>query len=243
VHDEAANANLEALFNQSWLLTHDIITAVRCHYGEEIALIFGFYDLANRALIPPALCGVLVYSLRFLPNASEHAAIALAGPLYGAFMVLWGAVLLMLWKHERARLVHAWGVSSFVSASYERPQFECWHDAATGNPRFYPPWRRHAKRLLSMGVTLLQVGVLATLTALLYVHYVTSTEFLTGLSRKFWASGVNGLLYGALVMGLELYIFRAVSERLTEFENYRTQSEHEASLVFKVRTLLSSDLT
>ena len=71
-------------------------------------------------------------------------------------------------------------MSSYEERSYERPQFECWHDAASGNPRHYPQWRRTAKRLVSMVVTLLQVCVLVGLTALIYVQYVTSTEYFEG---------------------------------------------------------------
>ena len=58
-----------------------------------------------------------------------------------------------------------------------------------------------------------QVLFLGTLTILIYVQYVTSTEFLTGLARKFFASGVNTLLYGSLVMGLELAVFRHISNQ------------------------------
>ena len=66
------------------------------------------------------------------------------------------------------------------------------------------------------------------------VQYVHSTENLTGLARTFFASGVNGALYGLVIMGLELTIFGVISKVMTEFENYRTQLEFESSYVFKM---------
>jgi len=73
-----------------------------------------------------------------------------------------------------------------------------------------------------------------TLTLLIYVQYVTSTEFFTGLTRKFLASGVNSLLYGFVIMVLELGLFRHISGLLSEFENWQLQSEYESAYVFKV---------
>ena len=66
------------------------------------------------------------------------------------------------------------------------------------------------------------------------VQYVHSTENFSGLMKTFLASGVNGALYGLGVMGLELFIFAIISRTMTEFENYRTQSEFERAYVFKM---------
>jgi len=66
------------------------------------------------------------------------------------------------------------------------------------------------------------------------MHYVNATESYVGLQKTLLASCLNGLLYGTLIMGLELGIFGAVSLALTRFENYRTQSEFESSYVFKM---------
>ena len=66
------------------------------------------------------------------------------------------------------------------------------------------------------------------------MQYVHSTENFTGLTKTFLASGVNGALYGLGVMGLELFLFGAISRVMTEFENYRTQSEFERAYVFKM---------
>ena len=54
----------------------------------------------------------------------------------------------------------AWRVEHFEGRDFERPEYECWHNASTGQARYYPGWRRNAKRMLSMLVTLLQTGVL-----------------------------------------------------------------------------------
>ena len=66
------------------------------------------------------------------------------------------------------------------------------------------------------------------------MQYVHSTENFSGLMKTFLASGVNGALYGLGVMGLELFIFALISRTMTEFENYRTQSEFERAYVFKM---------
>ena len=41
-------------------------------------------------------------------------------------------------------------------------------------------------------------------------------------------------MYGSIIMGLELLLFGAISRNLTEFENYRTQSEFESAYIFKM---------
>ena len=128
----------------------------------------------------------------------------------------------------------AWGVAHFEPRSFERPQFECWHNASTGEGRYYPEWRRTAKRALSLLVTLLQTLFLTVLTLLIYLHYVNAVESYTGIQKTLIASALNGLMYGAIIMGLELLLFGAVSRVLTEFENYKTQSEFESAYIFKM---------
>ena len=60
--------SLQQWFSDSWLLSDPKLTAVRGHYGEEVAFIFAYYDLKNRALLPVAVVGVVVYALRFVPG-------------------------------------------------------------------------------------------------------------------------------------------------------------------------------
>jgi len=140
----------------------------------------------------------------------------------------------MLWRRRRAELQVAWGVEHFEGRSFERPQFHCWHNASTGEPRYYPEWRRTAKRAMSLLATLLQTVLLIFLTILIYLHYVNAVEYYTGIQKTLIASALNGLMYGLIIMGLELLLFGAISRVLTEFENYRTQSEFESAYVFKM---------
>ena len=72
---------------------------------------------------------------------------------------------------------HLWGVEFFQEPTFERPTYECWHDASTGDPRHYPAWRRNVKRCVSMVVTLLQTGVLVLATLALCTPHATLRTF------------------------------------------------------------------
>ena len=86
----------------------------------------------------------------------------------------------------------AWGVKHFEPRSFERPQFQCWHNKSTGEQRYYPEWRRLAKRALSLLVTLLQTVFLVFLTLLIYLHYVNAVEYYSGLKKTMIASALGG---------------------------------------------------
>jgi len=235
VHDTDFNRRLERslAWDNLWLSDAQL-ASLRSHYGEEIAFYFAFMDLSNRALLPIALLGPLVFAVRFLARQYGSPVYAALLPFYAAAIVLWGSYFLMLWQRRRAELQVAWGVKHFEPRSFERPQFQCWHNKSTGEQRYYPEWRRLAKRALSLLVTLLQTVFLVFLTLLIYLHYVNAVEYYSGLKKTMIASALNGLMYGSIIMGLELLLFGAISRNLTEFENYRTQSEFESAYIFKM---------
>jgi hypothetical protein len=235
VHDWDLNRRMESsLFWDHFFLSEAQLARLRSQHGEEVAFYFAFCDLSNRALLPVAMVGPVVLAVRNIARQSGSRVYAVLEPFYAAALVLWGTYLLMLWRRRRAELQVAWGVEHFEGRSFERPQFHCWHNPSTGEPRYYPEWRRTAKRALSLLATLLQTVLLIFLTLLIYLHYVNAVEYYTGIQKTLIASALNGLMYGLIIMGLELLLFGAISRVLTEFENYRTQSEFESAYVFKM---------
>ena len=185
LHDRDFNQKLHESFKKSWFLSEAQLTAVRGHYGEEIGFIFAYYDMKNRApqagvnpdrtlstasfsilrshhavgmCVPVAAIGVVVSVLKYVPGVAGSKSLVVLQTAFGLTMVLWGAAVLVLWNRRKTHLQHVWGIQHFAGRrSYERPEFECWHDPATGNPRYYPVWMRNAKRTLSLFVTFLQV--------------------------------------------------------------------------------------
>jgi len=242
------------LSRERHLSTRDL-TIVRNHYGEELALYMAFMNTYNQTLLPFALLGALVFVVcLFLPGSYTSNYTYLA-PLYCVCMVIFAALLQMLWAHENQRLRYDWGITDYTSADYVRPEFKGekqWDFVRQRLAYEFPEWKRSLKiRPISFFVVFLMTLLLMVVTFALYMQLQDSLEnpnpiydfdvlyWLFGGAlevplRMVLGSGLNGILYGVLIMVIYMTFFQAVAHQLTRLENYRTEREFHDNYVLKM---------
>ena len=90
LHDHAFNRRWLRSWAGSWALTDKDLTAVRDHYGEEVAFYFAFVNFYIAWLVPPAAVGLIV-AWTAGPYAMAHA----------AFNLAWSAFFLVYWRRRQ----------------------------------------------------------------------------------------------------------------------------------------------
>ena len=168
-------------------------------------------------------------------------------PLYALFVSLWVTGFLESWKSAEATMAMRWGMSDFKTYEQNRPQFvgREIHSPVTGMPEVYFPRREQlvlrAKSYLVVAAALfLLVGAFACVFA--FQAYMTARPWAYQMDKNQQLYDATGRLPGAVLAEVVLAVvviaacdgFIPVAERLTEYENHRTDSLFENHLIGKV---------
>jgi len=177
-------------------------------------------------------------------------------PVFSLFMVFWGVLFLSCWERRSRELACDWGVASSLSVESKeevRPGFHGTHRISriTSLPEVYfPSWKRCFLYLLSSLITgfMLLIAFLVMVCSLNLQGYIKDEEWtekpfylpeLAKLAEEgevFDPNTTVGLtptvLHVIVILGLNS-LYRLVAEQLTEWENHRTEEDHEQSLIIK----------
>ena len=168
-------------------------------------------------------------------------------PLYALFVSLWVTGFLESWKSAEATMAMRWGMSDFKTYEQNRPQFvgREIHSPVTGMPEVYFPRREQlvlrAKSYLVVAAALVAlVGAFACVFA--FQGYMTARPWAFQMDKDQTLYEATGRLPGAVLAEVVLAVvviaacdgFIPVAERLTEYENHRTDSLFENHLIGKV---------
>ena len=240
-------------------MTHEDLTILRNHFGEELALYMAFMNKYSQTLYPFAVLGVGMFLLcqvsSHITSTSFTDKYTYLAPFYVLAMVIFSALLQQQWKHENQKLNYLWGVTEYIQADYVRPEFKGERVFNPVKERYeykYPAWKRWLKQKpLSYFVIFLMVLLLTVITFALYVQLQDALEnpdplydydilawaFNGALPvplRLVFASALNPLLYAVIVMVGLLTMFNYISHKLCVFENYRTDKEFKDQWTLKM---------
>jgi len=160
------------------------------------------------------------------------------------FLAFWGSVYLESWNRKQAELNIFWHLEDFQEREIVRPSFMGEHRhgvyikghslALEPGPNFSPPvslWTPPHHRYwkfgagLSMLITFLFLGMVATFGIFIFRAFITRiTQTMGGV--------VAGCINSTIIIILNM-VYRKVAVYLTDWENYRTESEYENSFVVK----------
>eukprot|EP01137_Pigoraptor_chileana_P028268 Opistho-2@11958 len=235
LHDKPEKLSLRKEFMRVWGFSHPI-NRVRAYFGEGVALYFAWMDTYCMWLTFPAAVGVLVW---LIDSANMDTSVIM--PTYAALVIVWAALFLRFWERASATYAHTWNTRETKEkadlvrlAFYGEPR----KSPVTGAEEVhFPLWKRRVRQLCSGAITLMMLTVaLGVMFVLLNLQGLSEPGAfgyihpLDGLSGRLHF--VPSLLHVVLVLILNR-IYRGVAMHLTEWENYRTVSEHEDALIFK----------
>ncbi|KAF8167034.1 calcium-activated chloride channel-domain-containing protein [Mycena galopus ATCC 62051] len=208
-------------FNERWI--HDWTTSrsvsveqehLREHFGDSVAMYFFFLHCYTKALVFPAVLGVLFFFF-----GSPYS------PIYSILLVLWSVGFVEWWRVRERKLSLRFGSRGSFRVEKQRPLY------VHGDP-----WWKHELRMIaSLPVILLFGAVLVSILTGIFVVEAFVAELYTGPGHRFISLSPT-VLFVALVPQL-LSVYHSMAARLTVWENHAHQSSHAASLTIKTFAL------
>ncbi|XP_060078280.1 anoctamin-4-like [Ylistrum balloti] len=207
---------------------------IRNYFGEKIALYFAWSGLLITSLWIPTLFGfaIFLYGLitrRFITEVTD------------LMVCLWGTVFLESWKRKSATLAYEWDVDNYDSNEPDRPQFfgtKVKKDPVTSEENwFYPVKRQIVKYIFSASTLLFMVSlVLASLVGVIVYRVIIAVDLCPGMSavQCLITTNVVSAILNAVSIILLGKVYDKVAIKLTDWENYRTQSGYDDALIIKL---------
>eukprot|EP01135_Chromosphaera_perkinsii_P005459 Nk52_evm8s352 gene=Nk52_evmTU8s352 len=226
------------------------INSVRAYFGEKTAFYFSWKGFYTNAMIFASLVGLVVAIVGFRRalNVSSTASWDRqfqelvdndVTPYYAFFLCIWATLFSEFWKRRSNRLAQSWGVLDYQHQEADRSEFVGVTKVVnpiTGEEEFDFPFSKKIKRLIGSGVVVLTMIllVLASVTSVIVFRVAWTTEWWT--SPKTVSEGIASALASVINAGSILVlesIYNRVAVSLTDWENHRTQTQYESSLILK----------
>lgn len=200
---------------------------IRQYFGEKIALYNVFIGHYSRWLLVPGLIG-LVFQLVVWGQMNFSSPVL---PFYSLIICVWSILMLEYWKRQEAYTAMQWGMSEFEEEEPVRPEFKG-HPIRSyidGSEMLYFPPEEYLDNMANSGscvgaYMLLVLGVVASIYVLRF-----SIEAQVGTYASTIASVLN-----TVQITVFNYIYRDIVVKLTDYENPRTDTIYEDSLIMKL---------
>lgn len=225
LHDHVYNKEWIKKWSTQWLLSPEDLDEIRNRMGEKIAYYFAFTQSYFTFLLFPAGLGVLCWA--FLGYFSSIYAIGLS---------LWCVVFTEWWKHQEHDLALRWGVNGVRHIETKRHEFKASmsaSDPVTGEQlRIFPATERLQRQLMQIPFGLAAITALGSLIAICFAIEVFISEVYDGPFKSMLVFLPTVILSTGtpLLSG----VMTKAATRLTDWENYETESQYERAMTMKI---------
>lgn len=200
------------------------LDSIREHFGEDVALYFGFLNSYFQALAPAALLGGSFWLLG--RNFS---------PVYSFGLVIWSCLFVELWRMKERKLAVRWGTLGVSTVDRRRHDFVpriTRVDPATEEPEeVFEWWRRELRVVLSLPVVAFFASVLAATMTLMFVVEIFVTQLYHGPLKVAVPFIPTALLVVAVPQIMAAWQATAVA--ITKWENHYSAKSYDYSLTLK----------
>eukprot|EP01083_Nonionella_stella_P071180 191043_1 len=222
LHSSQQLKSLKQIWNPRKMF-HPPCDSVRYYFGEKVALYFAFLGYYNRALVFPAILGIIFFIMQLLDDEVAPTGIW----VLGFSIAIWGTFFLEIWKRKEARLRTHWGMSNFHFTEQPRPEFDgdLVRDETSGEIiKYFSPIRRILRMMFSSSVILTLIACVIAAVAGIFVlkNRTDDGTALIGIS-----------IFNAVQIQILNFVYGKVSVWLNSLENYRTDTEFENALITK----------
>nr|CDI55310.1 related to IST2-Plasma membrane protein that may be involved in osmotolerance [Melanopsichium pennsylvanicum 4] len=202
----------------------DDLDSIREHFGEDVALYFGFLNYYFQALAPAAALGVLLWLLG-RPFS----------PVYSFGLVIWSCLFVELWRMKERKLAVRWGTLGVSQVDRRRHDFvprATRIDPATEEPEeVFEWWRRELRVILSLPIVALFASILAATVTLMFVIEIFVTQLYHGPLKMAVPFIPTALLVVAVPQIMAAWQATAVA--ITKWENHHSAKSYDHSLTLK----------
>ena len=160
-------------------------------------------------------------------------------PIYGIANGLWAVIFVEWWKRQETDLAIRWEVKNVSRIEDRRREFKpekTVTDPITGEQvSFFPSSKRLQCQLLQVPFAILAALGLGTIICTCYAIEIFISEVYNGPLKSVLVFLPTGLL-STLVPTITTYL-TGFAEKLTDYENYETQSAHDRAMIAKAFVL------
>ena len=228
LHDRSISDQLVAVVSKwdctPWNMPFEDL---RQYFGEKIALYNVFIGHYSRWLIIPGLIG-LVFQLVVWSTLNFSSPVL---PFYSLIICVWSIYMLEYWKRQESYSALQWGMTEFEEEEPVRPEFKGHPIKSYINGKemlYFPPEEYMDNMINSSSVVLAYMLLVLGVVASIYVLRF-SIEKQVGTYSSTIASVLN-----TIQITVFNYIYRSIAVKLTDYENPRTDTMYEDSLIMKL---------
>lgn len=222
---EKLKANMNGIFTFPWGLPFNDL---KKYFGEKIALYYCFLGHYSFSLLFPAIAGLVV---QFIVWGTGDVSSPIL-PFFAVFVCLWSIVMLETWKREEKRIAMRWGMSDFEQTELDRPEFNgvLINSYIDGSElKYYPEMTRSTKVAFSLVIISLMIAMVVGTVTGIYIMRFSLQVGKTAPMASTAASVCNTIQITIFNM-----IYSTLSVKLTDFENHRTDTDYEDSMITKL---------
>lgn len=215
----------------------DVFNKIRSYYGEQTALYFRFATHLSKWTGGLGLFGALCQAYIFYTMDFESPMLA----LFAIMVIVWANLFTENWKKNELQCTYRWGTDEFESREETRPKYNPPKvDKKNKEDLIYAYDFEVDNNALMLKQTLSAV-VIAVIMLCVVCSTIMIYQFKSFLQVEFVEIGVPSQLSAtcaSLLNLIQIYVFKFiyqyVSIFLNNFENHRTVTEHEDSMISKL---------
>lgn len=228
------------LQNEGERLSFEHLTSLKMYVGEKNAFYFAWFSHYIIYLVGAAVPGMAVLFVQIGQCAVDPRGITQGDclktpliPFFCVWMAVWTTIQHEMWKRKQSELAYRWDVLDAADDEDLRPEFrgdECINTASGKIEKYYPESARRRKKYFSPWVvlTFVTAAIIAFIGARLYKELTKGGAYGDPALQGLVATIINS----AAVVILD-QIYKRVATWITDWENYRVESEYETALVSK----------
>ncbi|OMH82659.1 hypothetical protein AX774_g3861 [Zancudomyces culisetae] len=228
LHDRQYNKEWLKKWSTKWFINNRDICELRTHFGEEIAIYFGFLQHYLMMLAIPTVIGVIAFF--FIDSFSIVVSIT---------TMLWSIAFTETWERKQDDLATVWGLQGDIREKESRridfkpKTFGV--DSATGEavPEF-SQLERWMRRAVGLPVMLLFLVAMAGLISAMFALQIFMEDMYDGPFSSILVF-LPTVIYSLLVPTFTS-ICEKIAESLNDFENYEYDSEYSQQYLLKLFT-------
>ncbi|KAJ3219020.1 Anoctamin-3 [Dinochytrium kinnereticum] len=229
-------------FKRSWFSTQPY-ELMKDYFGEKVALYFVYLGFYNTWLCISSTMGLVVFFYGMIKIlSSQNLKPAAWNTLfdneltlpYALGMSIWSVLYLEFWKRRSSYYSYLWGVQNYEKDEVRRHEFKpkgsvC--SPITGKLELvFPRYLRTMRQIISQSALCLAIlTVIATIFGQIVLFW-----FVKSRTPHQWAAAPASAFTGLACIWIGRQIFRPLCYLLTEWENYKTETEFEDALLLKI---------
>ena len=215
---------------------------IRKYFGEKLGMYFEWISHYAKYCLGFSLFGILFYILlQIIRNDAEVPAepeqpYLITGSVFTFILIVWSTLFQEHWKRKQIMFAVKWGMLDFEDDETIRTEFKgitrCSPVTGQYNDIYYSPIKRLCKTIIgaSFSITLIAISIfLVVLFSDLKDKYNEEYE---GEPLGAWIPTIFSTANAIQILLFNI-IHGIMAIKFTNFENHRTQTEHESSLITK----------